>query len=71
MNAVELARHVDTDDHVGVELMDYAGEWVAVRDHAVFQHAATLDQLFELIQGYEREVEVLRVPEQPGAACFF
>ena len=66
-----LAEHVKAEEEFGVELMEYAGQWVAVADRAVVQAANTLDELLERVDGQEQRVEVFRVPKHPDAACFF
>lgn len=71
MNATDQARRIQAEEQFGVQLMDYAGQWVAVRGHEVFKYAATLDDLIERLEGHETEVKIFRVPEHPEAACLF
>jgi hypothetical protein len=53
-------------------LDQYAGRWVAVRDHSVVGHAVTLDNLLEQIKGQEtEETEVFYVAEDRDTACFY
>jgi hypothetical protein len=70
MSTVELEREIQAETVLASELEKYAGEWVAVNEHAVVAHARTLQELREQIG--ETEVEgVLKVPEGDPAACFF
>ena len=66
-----VAEQVRAEEALGRVLSQYAGQWVAVVDHAVIQHADTLDGLLERIKGPEEEAEVFRVPENPDVACFY
>jgi Family of unknown function (DUF5678) len=62
------AEHVQAEERFGVELMAYAGLWVAVADRTVVESATTLDELLERVERHEQRVEVFRVSERPGSA---
>lgn len=68
---MSVAEYVRAEEAFGLELMKYAGEWVAVADRTVIEHADTLDELLERIEGQEQRVEVFRVPKHPDAVCVF
>jgi Family of unknown function (DUF5678) len=63
MNAVRAERELSSD------LAQYVGEWVAVRDHEVVAHAATLAELLNQVDTDAVE-GVFQVAEQ-GTASFF
>jgi hypothetical protein len=72
MTVAEINKALEAERELGVVLDGYAGEWVGIHDHSVVVHAATLGELLEQVEASEfKEVEVLQVPENPGAACFF
>lgn len=72
MTVAEMNKALEAERELGVALDHYAGEWVGICDHSVVVHAATLGELVERIEASEvKEVEVLQVPEDPNAACFF
>jgi Family of unknown function (DUF5678) len=66
-----VAERIQAEEALGRALDAYAGEWVAVLEHSVIAHAPTLDELLEQIKGQEEKVEVFRVSEDRGTACFF
>jgi Family of unknown function (DUF5678) len=70
MTTAELERQIQAERTLADELEQYAGEWVAVSQHAVVAHASTLAELRDEIG--EAEVEgVFQVPEGNPSACFF
>jgi Family of unknown function (DUF5678) len=73
MTVAEIDKQqLEAERRLSVALDDYAGEWVGICDHSVVVHAATLGELVERIKAAQiEEVEVLQVPEDPNAACFF
>jgi hypothetical protein len=72
MTVAEINKALEAERELGLALDDYAGEWVGICDHSVVVSAATLEELVERIEASElKEIEVLRVPEDPNAACFF
>ncbi len=58
-------------DQLGVQLSEYAGQWVAVADRAVVGSADTLDELLEWVEGQAQRVEVFRAPRHPDAPLLF
>jgi hypothetical protein len=70
MSVIELDQELEAEKALAEELRRYAGEWVAVREHQVVAHAASLEELLEQIS--EEEVEgTFQVPEGDPAPCFF
>jgi hypothetical protein len=65
-----VAEQVQAEERLGDTLDQYAGKWVAVRDHAVVDVADTLEALLEQIEATE-EIEVFQVAEDRHAVCFF
>jgi hypothetical protein len=72
MTVAELNQSLEAERALGASLNDYAGLWVGISDQEVIASAATLEALVEQTesQGIE-DFEVLFVPENPNAACFY
>lgn len=66
-----VAEEVQAERELSKELENYPGQWVAVRGHEVVASADTLGELLEQVESAGEEVEVLRVPAEKAAACFF
>jgi putative hemolysin len=72
MTILEIDKALEAERELGLALDDYAGQWIAVCDHNVVASAATLGELVEQIEASGKtEVEVVQVPEDTRAACFF
>ncbi len=72
MTVAEINKALEAERELGVSLGQYAGEWVGVCDHEIVANAATLGELVEQLEASGKtEVEVIQVPQDPGAACFF
>jgi hypothetical protein len=72
MTVAEINKALEAERELGVSLDQYAGEWVGVCDHEIVANAATLGELVEQLEASGKtEVEVIQVPKDPGAACFF
>lgn len=72
MTVAELNKALDEERELGAVLDDYAGQWVAIRDRAVIASAPTLGELVEQVEAEGgQEVEVIQVPKDPAAACFY
>jgi hypothetical protein len=70
MTTLELERELQAEQTLAERLEQYAGEWVAVRNHEVVAHAGSLQELREQI-GQEEVEGAFKVPEGAEAACFF
>ncbi len=72
MSVAEINKALEAERELGTTLNDYAGQWVGVHDHVVVASAATLGELVEQIEASgQAGVEVIQVPEDTSAACFF
>lgn len=72
MTVAEMDKALKAERELGRYLDEYAGEWVGVHDHEIVANAATLEELVEQLEASGKaEVEVIQVPKDPGAACFF
>jgi hypothetical protein len=67
MTVAELERHIKLERRLASMLEQYAGQWVAVRDHAVIAHAKTAKQLDDRLQGEDRPYRTFRVARGAGA----
>jgi hypothetical protein len=68
-----LRQQISAERDLSDRLLKYAGEWVAVRNHEIVAHAATLEALMETVSDTtgEEQVEVFEVSPDPSAVCFF
>jgi hypothetical protein len=64
-----LHQQVKAERELSTRLEQYAGEWVAVRNHEVVAHADSLDALMDEVDADEVET-VFRVAEDQ-AVCFY
>jgi Family of unknown function (DUF5678) len=72
MTVAEIDRALDAERKLSEILNDYAGQWVGVCDHGVVASAASLGELVEQIEASgQTNVEVIQVPKDTSAACFF
>ena len=73
MATVNVTKVLAAEEKLAANLNDYAGEWVAIRDHDVVCHARTLRGLLAAtetqdIEGIDR---ILEVSTASGISCFF
>lgn len=70
MTPLELKEALRAEEKLAQELIEYAGQWVAVRDHTVVSSADSLGDLLSHVspEGLDR---VLEVSKDPDAGCFF
>lgn len=68
-----LRQQISAERELSEQLLQFAGKWVAVSNHEIVAHAATLEQLMEIVSGTNEEeaVEVFEVSPDPNAVCFF
>lgn len=64
-----VAEQVNAEHRLSALLEQYAGEWVAVRQHAVVAHALDLEDLLEQIK--DIEVDGFFQVAEDSSACFF
>ena len=65
-----VAEQIAAETELNDRLADYAGRWVALRDHTIVADASTLKDLHALIQD-SAEIEVIQVADDPHVACFY
>lgn len=70
MMTAELKSFQEAEEALRVRLADYAGRWVAVRDHMVIADAATPAKLLERL-GETKYEAIFEVPEHSEGGCFF
>jgi hypothetical protein len=70
MTTIELDNTLRAEEVLAKELAEYAGRWVAVRDHSVVASADSMGELLDRVnpEGLDR---ILEVSEEPTAGCFF
>jgi Family of unknown function (DUF5678) len=68
-----VAEQVQAEETLGRALVQYAGSWVAIRDHEVVCHAETLRGLLAAIETQDigHIDRILEVSEDPAVSCFF
>jgi hypothetical protein len=67
MTVAEFERHIKLERRLSSELEQYAGQWVAVRDHIVIAHADTAEKLDDQLRGEGRPYRTFRVASGAGA----
>jgi hypothetical protein len=73
MATVDVIKALEAEERLAANLNDYVGEWVAIRDHEVVCHAATLRELLAATetQDIEHIDRFLEVSTASGVSCFF
>ena len=71
--AKALRQAIAAEGELAKRLREYAGKWVAVRNHEVVAYAPTLEELMEKVHGtgQEASVEVLEVSKDPDTVLLF
>lgn len=59
---------VMAEEALGVDLIQYAGRWVAVQDHRVVDDDEILGRLVDRLNGQRETAEIFRVRERPSEA---
>jgi Family of unknown function (DUF5678) len=59
------------EEHLAANLSEHAGEWVAIRDHAVVSHADSLRGLLADTKEIDSVDRILEVSSESGLSCFF
>jgi hypothetical protein len=70
VTTIELNNVLRAEEVLAKELAEYAGLWVAVRDHSVVASADSMGELLDRVnpEGLDR---ILEVAKEPTAGCFF
>ncbi|MGD0455500.1 MAG: DUF5678 domain-containing protein [Solirubrobacteraceae bacterium] len=66
---MSTAEQVQAERAFGIELVQYAGRWVAVQDRTVLDNDETLEALLARLNGQRETVEIFKVREDPAAPC--
>ena len=65
-----VAEQIAAETELNDRLAEYAGQWVALRDHKIVAVADSLKDLHAQIQD-SSEIEVVQVADDPHVACFY
>jgi hypothetical protein len=66
---LSIQEHVEAEETLGVDLIEYAGRWVAVQDHRVVDDDESLGRLVDRLNGQRETAEIFRVRERPSQAA--
>ncbi len=70
MSPTEIEQVLKAEEALGNALGAYAGQWVAVREHCVVNHADTLNALLERVEPELPTLERIFEVVEPGGICF-
>jgi hypothetical protein len=70
MTATEIRQALAAEETLAETLSDFTGQWVAVRDHRVVNHAETLNALLERVEPELPSLERIFEVGDPGGVCF-
>lgn len=70
MTATEIQRALAAESELADALREFTGQWVAVRDHRVVDHAETLNALLERVEPDLSTIERIFEVGDPGGICF-
>ena len=62
-------QRVQAEEDFGLQLMQYAGQWVAVLDHNIVATDEHLGPLVDRLNGQRDSAEIFQVPKDHGSAC--
>lgn len=65
---VSVQDQVKAEEGLGVDLIEYAGRWVAVQDHRVVDHDESLGPLVDRLNGQRETAEIFKVRDKPSPA---
>lgn len=68
MNSAEQIR---AEEAFSLELVQYAGRWVAVEDRTVIDNDPVLGSLVGRLNGQRDTATIFKIPGDPAAACFY
>jgi hypothetical protein len=66
---MSTSEQVQAERAFGIELVQYAGRWVAVQDRIVLDNDETLGALLDRLNGQRETAEIFKVREDPAAPC--
>lgn len=70
MTATEIKRALAAENELADTLREFTGQWVAVRDHRVVDHADTLNALLERVEPNLDAIERIFEVGDAGGICF-
>lgn len=70
MTATEIQRTLAAENELAGALREFSGEWVAIRDHRVADHAPTLGALLDRVEPDLGSIERIFEVGDPGGICF-
>lgn len=70
MTATEIQQALAAEEKLAVTLSSYTGQWVAVRNHRVVNHAETLNALLERVEPDLADIDRIFEVGDPGGICF-
>jgi hypothetical protein len=65
-----VAEQISAEEALANKLEQYAGDWVAVRDHEIVASDTSLEGLLEQVERISEEVEVFQAAAD-SSACFY
>jgi hypothetical protein len=71
MTGMSAAEQVRAEEAFGLELVQYAGSWVAVEDRAVIDNDSDLKNLVGRLNGQRDTATIFKVREDPASPCFY
>jgi hypothetical protein len=66
---MSTTEQVQAERAFGIELVQYAGQWVAVQDRTVLDNDKALGALLDRLNGQRETAEIFKVREDPTAPC--
>jgi Family of unknown function (DUF5678) len=70
MTATEIQRTLAAESELADVLRQFTGQWVAVREHRVIDHADTLAALLGRVEPDLGSIERIFEVGDPGGVCF-
>jgi hypothetical protein len=64
--ALSIQEQVRAEETLGVDLIEYAGRWVAVQDHRVVDDDENLGRLVDRLNGQRETAAIFKVRERPN-----
>ena len=68
---IQISQAIQAEEQLAANLNAHAGEWVAIRDHAVVRHADSLRGLLAETEEIDNIDRILEVSTESGVSCFF
>jgi hypothetical protein len=65
-HTLSIDERVKAEERLGVDLIEYAGRWVAVQDHRVVDDDDQLERLVDRLNGQRETAAIFKVRERPN-----